>query len=82
MVDLTLASFVTRSSTLIGLVTRNEVERIEDVEEGAKAIAADAEHSTVTTASVEKCMVDVIVIQYWHTGFYERLMCHDERGRK
>ena len=82
MVDLTLASFVTRSSTLIGFVTRNEVERIEDVEEGAKAIAADAEHSAVTTASVEKCMVDVIVIQYWHTGFYERLMCHDERGRK
>ena len=60
MVDLMFASFVTRSSTLTGLATRNEMERIEDVEEGAKATAADAEQSAVTTASEENCMDDVI----------------------
>lgn len=60
MVDLILASFVTRSSTLTGLATRNEVERIEKDVEGAKANAADAEQSAVTTASEENCMVDAI----------------------
>ena len=66
------ASLVTSSSTLTGLATFSEVERIEDLE-GAKANAADAEQSAVTTASEENCMVDVIVIQYWRTGFYEMM---------
>ena len=67
------ASFVTRSSTLTGLATRNEMERIEDVE-GANANAADAEQSAVTTASEENCMVDVIgnpVLANWI--FYEMM---------
>ena len=83
MVDLTFASFVTRSSTLIGFATRNEVERIEEGVEGAKANAADAEQSAVTTAREENCMVRaLLMIQYRHTGFYELLFARAAGSQK
>ena len=59
LAGLIFASFVTSSSTLMGFATRRAAEeRMEDeVEEGAKATAADAEQRAVTTARGENCMV-------------------------
>jgi hypothetical protein len=57
VVDLMFASFVTSSSTLMGVATRRADDEERRVVEGAKANTADEEQSAVTTATEENCML-------------------------